>query len=146
MKSKVDKLNVDELVPVPVDLSKLSDVVKNDVVIKDVYNAKIKNIQHKIPSITNIATNTPINGKINEVKEKCQILIPTNLATTTALTAVENKICNVSNYSKKADYNTKISESESRTATDHDHDKYITTQEFNEFKSETFTARLKFSQ
>ena len=56
MKSKVDKLNVDELVPVPVDLSKLSDVVKNDVVIKDVYNAKIKNIQHKIPSITNIAT------------------------------------------------------------------------------------------
>ena len=28
--------------PVPVDLSKLSDVVKNDVVRKDVYNAKIK--------------------------------------------------------------------------------------------------------
>ena len=44
---------------------------------------------------------------------------------------------------KKADYNTKISESESRTATDHDHGKYITTLEFNEFKSETFTARLK---
>ena len=92
MKSKVDKLNVDELVPVPVDLSKLSDVVKNDVVIKDVYNAKIKNIQHKIPSITNIATNASINGKINEVKEKYLILIPTNLATTTALTAVGNNI------------------------------------------------------
>ena len=28
MKSKVDKLDVDKLVPVPVDLSKLSEVVK----------------------------------------------------------------------------------------------------------------------
>ena len=33
----------------------------------------------------------------------------TNLATITALTAVENKIPNVSNLVKKADYNTKIS-------------------------------------
>ena len=36
MKSKVDKLDVDKLVPVSVDLSKLSDVVKNDVIKKDV--------------------------------------------------------------------------------------------------------------
>ena len=34
LKSKVDKLAVDKLVPVPVDLSKLSDVLKNDVVKK----------------------------------------------------------------------------------------------------------------
>ena len=34
MKSKVDKLEVDKLVPVSVDLSKLNDVVKNDVVKK----------------------------------------------------------------------------------------------------------------
>ena len=40
-----------------VDLSKLSDVVKNDVLKKDVYNAKIKNIKNKIPNITNLATN-----------------------------------------------------------------------------------------
>ena len=40
LKSKVDKLDVDKLVPVPVDLSKLSDVVKNDVVIKDVFMLK----------------------------------------------------------------------------------------------------------
>ena len=33
-KSKVDKLDVDKLVPVPIDLSKLRDVVKNDVVKK----------------------------------------------------------------------------------------------------------------
>ena len=36
MESKVDKLDVDKLVPVPVDLSKLSDLVKTDVV-KKVY-------------------------------------------------------------------------------------------------------------
>ena len=34
MKSKVDKLDVDNLVPVTVDLSKLSDIVKNDVIKK----------------------------------------------------------------------------------------------------------------
>ena len=34
LESKVDRLDVDELVPVAVDLSKLSDVVKNDVVKK----------------------------------------------------------------------------------------------------------------
>ena len=50
MKSKVDKLDVDKLVPVSVDLSKLSDVVKNDVR-KDVYNTKIKNIEDKIPEL-----------------------------------------------------------------------------------------------
>ena len=44
MKSKVNKLDVDRLLPVPVDLSKLSDEVKNDVIKKDIYNAKIKNI------------------------------------------------------------------------------------------------------
>ena len=32
LKTEVDKLNIDKLVPLPVDLSKLSDVVKNDVV------------------------------------------------------------------------------------------------------------------
>ena len=34
LKTEVDKLDIDNLVPVPVDLSKLSDVVKNDVVKK----------------------------------------------------------------------------------------------------------------
>ena len=34
LKAEVDKLDIDKLEPVPVDLSKLSDVVKNDVVKK----------------------------------------------------------------------------------------------------------------
>ena len=89
LKSEVDKLDVDKLVPVLVDLSKLIDVAKNDVVKKDVYNAKIENIEDKIPDITNLATNTTLNAKINEVKNKIPKI--TNLATTTALTAVEKK-------------------------------------------------------
>ena len=38
LKTEVDKLDIDKLVPVPVDLSKSSDVVKNDIVKKDVYD------------------------------------------------------------------------------------------------------------
>ena len=118
LKGKGDKLDVDKLVPVPGNLSKLGDAVKNDVVIKDVYNAKIKNIEDKIPDITNLATKTTLNAKINEVKSEIPIAttaamnakinevkgkIPniTNLTSTTALTAVESKIPNVSNLVKK---------------------------------------------
>ena len=38
LKTEVDKLNIDKLGPVPADLSKLSDVVKNDVVNRTVYD------------------------------------------------------------------------------------------------------------
>ena len=130
MKTKVDKLDVDKLAHVPVDLSKLSNVIKNDAVKKDAYNAKIKNIEdiipditnvatnttlnvitnevkYEIPSITNLATNASLNAKINEVKNEIPSITTIsyyfttssyyNLATTTALTAVENKISNVNN-------------------------------------------------
>ena len=163
LKSKVDKLDVDKLVPGPVNLSKLSDVVKNDVIKKHVYNAKTKNIEDKRRDITNLATNTTLNAKINEVrgdipnitnlatnsalnakinKVKGEIPNITNLATNTTLTAVENKIPNVSNLFKKTDNNTKISKIEYKL-TDHDHSsKYITTKEVNKLTSENFGAKL----
>ena len=154
MKSKEDKLDVNKLVPVPVDFSKLSDVV----------NAKTKNTEDKIPDITSLATNTSLNTKINEVKGEIASItkwatyaslnakinevtgeIPniTILATTTAFTAVESRIPNISSLIKKSDYNTKTSENEIKISTDHDHDKYVTTQEFDKLTSENFTARLK---
>ena len=68
MKRKVGKLGVDELVPVPVDLSKLSNLVQIDVVRNTGYNAKIQNIEDKIPDINNVDTNTTPNVRINEVK------------------------------------------------------------------------------
>ena len=101
----------------------ISDVVKYDGVKKVVYNAKIKNIEQKILYITNMAINASLNAKINEVEGEIPNI--TNLATnathnakinvfkgeipnifnlsttTTALSAVKNKISNVSNQSKK---------------------------------------------
>ena len=47
LKTKVEKLDINKLVPVPVDLNKLSDVVKNDVVRKPAYDkvvAKVNSI------------------------------------------------------------------------------------------------------
>ena len=50
--------------------------------LKYVYNAKFKNIEDKIPDVTNLATNTTLNAKLNEVKK--EIASITNLATTIA--------------------------------------------------------------
>ena len=44
IKTEVDKLNIDKLVPVPVDLSKISDVVKNDVVKKIMYEKLVSKV------------------------------------------------------------------------------------------------------
>ena len=44
LKTEVDKLDIDKLVPVPVDLSKLSDVVKNDVANKTVYDKLVAKV------------------------------------------------------------------------------------------------------
>ena len=82
LKTKVDKLDIDKLLSVPVDLSKLGDVVKNDVIKKTNYNAKITEIENKILDISNLATKTTLN-------------------------TIENKIPDTSNLVKKTDYNTK---------------------------------------
>ena len=96
---------------VPADLSKLTDVVKNEVVKKTEYNAKIKNIEDKIPDISNLATKSNLNTKINEVKNEIPSI--TGLATTSALTTVQNKIPSISNLVKKQ-IDTKVGEIENR--------------------------------
>ena len=146
LKTEVDKLDIDKLIPVPTDLSKLSNVVKNDVVRKTVYDklvAKINNIdttyfviktnyqtdktelENKIPNVNYFIKKTDYNVKITDIEGK--IPDASNLVTKTALTAVENKIPNVSNLVNKIDYNTKITEIENKL-TNHNHDKYIDTQ------------------
>ena len=97
-------------------------------------------VKREIPSITYLAPTAGLNAKIYEVKNKIANI--TNLATITALNAVENKIPNVTNLVRKPEYNTKISEIENKITIDHDHDKYTTTQEFNMSTSERFTARF----
>ena len=156
LKTEVDKLDIDKLVTVLVDLSKLSDVVKNDVVKKALYDksvAKGDNIdtsefvlktkyqtdkaklEKKNPDVTDFVRKT----KLTELENKIPDV--SGLATKTALTAVENKIPDVSSLVKKTNYDTKISELEKKL-TDHNHDKYITTPEFNTLAADVFNARL----
>ena len=76
LKSKKDKLDVDKLVPIPIDLSKLSDVVKSDVVKKTEYNEldkKINNID--TIDISNSVKKTDYNTKINVIEKKLLIMI-----------------------------------------------------------------------
>ena len=63
------KANINQMFINRVDLSELSDVVNNDVK-KYVYNTKIKGIEDKVPDITNLATNSTLNNKTNEIKNK----------------------------------------------------------------------------
>ena len=58
-----------------------------------------KNTEDKIPDISNLATKSNLNTKINEVKNEIPSI--TGLATTSALTTVENKIPSISNLVKK---------------------------------------------
>ena len=64
------------------------------------------------------------------------------LATTFALTAVENKIPSVSNLVKETDYNTKVNKIEKKI-TDQILDKYISSPEFNKLTAKYFAARFR---
>ena len=82
---------------------------------------------------------TQLLAKINDVKGYLPNI--SDLATTSALTAVKNEIPSVSNLLKKTDYNTKPSEIVKKI-TDHNHDKYITTPKLL-LTAEIFDLRLK---
>ena len=74
LKTEVDKSDIDKLVPVPVDLSKLSNVVKNDVVKKTVYDklaAKVNNIDtsHFVLKIKYQTNKTELEKKIPDVSD-----------------------------------------------------------------------------
>ena len=88
LKSEVDKLDIDKLKPVSTDLSKLSNVVKNDVVKKDVYDKLVT-------KVNNINTSEfVLKTKYDADKSE-----------------LENKIPDTSGLvNKKTDYNTKITE------------------------------------
>ena len=156
LKSEVDKLDVNELKPIPSDLGKVSNVVKNYVfkkthynklvtkvdnidtsglVKKTDYNTKISEIEDKIPDISGLATKTALTTVENKIPSI------NNLATKTALTTVENKIPSISGLVKKTDYNTKITDIENKLD-NHNHDKYVATSEFNTLAADFFNARL----
>ena len=112
LKTKVDKLDINKLVPVSVYLNKLSDAVKYGVVKKTVYYklvAKVNSVdasafvlktnydtdktelEKKIPDTSGLVKKKPdYNIKITEIESKIPSI--SRLATNAALTAVENKI------------------------------------------------------
>ena len=63
LKTEVDKIDTDKLKTVPADLAKLSNVVKNDVVKKTDYNAKITSIEGQIAGVTKNTTDN-----LNDIK------------------------------------------------------------------------------
>ena len=77
--------------PVPVDLSKLSDVVENDVVKKDVYDKLV--------------------AKVNSI-DTSRFVLKTSYGTDK--NELENKILDTSGLVKKTDYNAKITEIEDK--------------------------------
>ena len=46
LKTEVDKLDIDKLVPISVDLGKLSDLIKNDAVKKAVYDKLVEKVNN----------------------------------------------------------------------------------------------------
>ena len=107
LKNEVDKLDIDKSAPFPVDLSKLSDGVKNNVVKKAVHDklaAKVNNIdtsafvlktkyrtgktelENKVPDVIDFVK----KKKLTELENKTPDV--SRLATKTVLTAVENSV------------------------------------------------------
>ena len=52
LKTEVDKIDVDKLKATPIDLNRLSNLVKNDVVKKTDYNTKVTSIEAQIAGLT----------------------------------------------------------------------------------------------
>ena len=87
LKTEVDKLEIDKLVPVSIDLSKLSDAVKNDVVKKDVYDKLV-------PQVNNIDTSGfALKTKCDTDKSELKNKIPdtSDLVKKKKLTELEKK-------------------------------------------------------
>ena len=87
LKTEVDKLDIKKLVSVPTDLSKLSNVVKNDVVKKTVYK--------KLLAKANAIDTSDIVLKTKYDTDKSEL---------------ENKIPDTSGLIKKTDYDAKITD------------------------------------
>ena len=120
LKTEVDTLDTDKLKTVPVDLSKLSNVVKNGVIKKTEYNKLVNQVnnidtcgfllktkydadklklENKIPDISNLIKKSHYNTKITEIDGKIPDI--SNLATKIAVTTFENKIPDISNLARK---------------------------------------------
>ena len=100
-------------------VAKVNNIDTSRFVLKNKYSTyksnlekKISDADKKIPDISGLVKNlvkkTDYNAKISEIKSKIPSI--SGLVSNVALTAVENKLPDVSQLVKKADYDAKISE------------------------------------
>ena len=150
LKTEVDKIDVDRLKTVPVDLAKLSNGVKNDVIQKTEYNKsvtkvdninttnfvkknkyekdgsdfqnKISKVDKKIPDVSGLVKKTDFNSKITET---------------------ESKIPNVSNFITKTNFNTKVTEIEGKMP---DNSNLVTKADFDARLKKIVTELLQIKQ
>ena len=133
LKTEVDKIDVDKLKTVPVDLAKLSNVVKNDVVKYTEYDKlvgkvnnigttnfisktkyekdgpdfedKISKVVKKFPDISSLITKTNFNAKITELANKIPNVSGFLLTSVlnSKITEVENKVPDTKNLASKTE-------------------------------------------
>ena len=128
LKTEVDKIDVDKLKATPTDLAKLSNAVKNDVVKRTDYSAKVTSIEGQIARITkNTIDNLADITKLKAV-DTSNFVLKTKLAS--GVTTLENKIENVdkkipdisglatktslNSYLQTATFNSKVTEVENK--------------------------------
>ena len=128
LKNEVDKIDVDKLKTVPVDLAKLTNAIENDLVKKTDYNARVTNIKSQIAGVTK---NTLDNlGDITKLKaiDTSTFVLKTKL--TADVNTLENKIDTVdkqipeisglatktslTSYLQTAAFNSKVTEVENK--------------------------------
>ena len=141
LKTEVDKIDTDKLKTVPDDLTKLSNVVKNEVAKKTDYMLKSKvdgiDVSKYVGRTKYETDRKAIYDKIDVVEKKIPVLADfvttarfnhekNLLATKTALTTVENKIPDISNLATKTSlssllpvstFNSKVTELEGKVTT-----------------------------
>ena len=115
--------------------AKVNNIDTSTLVLKSKYQTDKTELKKKIPDVTDFVKKTKLTKLENKIPDI------SSLATKTALTAVENKTPNVSSLVKKTNCDTKISDLEKKL-TDHNHDKYITTPEFNALAASVFNEKL----
>ena len=122
LKTEVDKIDTDKLKTVPGDLAKLTNVVKNDVVQKTDYNAKVSNIETQIQGAVKNTLDNLADIKVLKTKT----VDATTFATKTCLGAKEKKIPDISGLATKTSldaylqtttFNSKIREVENKIST-----------------------------
>ena len=97
LKTKVDKLDIDKLAPVPTDLSKLSNVVKNDVVKKNDYDKLVT----KVNAIDTSGFVLKTNYDTDKSELENKIPDTSSLVKITKITEIEGKIPEISNLATK---------------------------------------------